>query len=196
MFDEALTFVLSHPDAPARRYGISQGTYDTWRDEEDLIPRDVSMVTPREVATIYERDYWRRCGAVTLCQAGRPLLALLVFDAAAAAEDPLWSHRYVQAVVGTTCDGLWAEDTLDAVSRRSDLQLCHAFQRFRAMAARVSAGEAQHRVALTNAGLHGGRLPQTGTTGPETLARMLKRIRRGARRVGLTPDPLYAKQVA
>lgn len=194
MFDEALSFVLhATPDTRSRRFGVSQAAYDVWRDEEDLSARDVSQMARREAATLWERDYWRRCGAVTLLAGGRPGLALLVFDASAEHEDPLWSHRYVQAAVGVPCDGLWDLDTLMAISRRTDAELCAAFQRLRAMAARVLAGHARYRVPLTNAGLHGGALPSTGAWPPDRLPDALKRLRRGARRVGVPIDPLYEK---
>lgn len=196
-FDDAFAFVATlHADTMARSLGISQRLWDTWRDEEGLEPCSVLGITPREAAAIWRREYWNRCGSVTLMEANRPGLAFLVFDAAAESEDPLGARRYVQAVVGTTCDGLWADDTLARLSLRSDADLCAAFQRLRALAARVRVGEAQHRVTLTNAGLHGGALPRTGSWNADEYRAALKRLRKGARKAGIAADPLYQREAA
>ena len=52
------------------------------------------------------------------------------------------------------------------------------------------------RRALTVARLHGGALPCTGAWTADRLPDALKRLRRGARRVGVPIDPLYAKGAA
>ena len=196
-FEDAFAFVATlHADTMARSLGISQRLWDQWRDAEGLESCSVFGITPREAATIWRRDFWNRCGSVTLTEANRPGLAFLVFDAAAECEDPLGPRRYVQAVVGTTCDGLWADDTLAAVSLWSDAALCAEFQRLRALAARVRAGEAQHRVTLTKAGLHGGALPRTGSWNADEYRAALKRLRKGAKKVGIAHDPPYRKEAA
>lgn len=74
-FDRALPFILRieggfvhDPDdrGGATNYGITQKTFDEWRERQTEKWRDVKLITNDEVAAIYLSDYWDagRCGAL------------------------------------------------------------------------------------------------------------------------------------
>lgn len=66
-FMQALPFVLEmeggfvdHPADPggATNCGVTQATYDRWRQSQGAPARTVREITPAEVQAIYHRDYW------------------------------------------------------------------------------------------------------------------------------------------
>ena len=86
-FDRALPVVLqmeggyvNHPADPggATNKGVTQRVYDAWRRQQGLPEQSVRGIGPDEVRAIYERQYWRPCGADDL----EWPMSLAVFDAA------------------------------------------------------------------------------------------------------------------
>ncbi|MBO9361003.1 MAG: hypothetical protein J7452_02260 [Thermoflexus sp.] len=87
-FEEAYAFVrrweggyVHDPDDPggATNMGITQSTYDAWRQEKGLPPQDVRALTPEEAQAIYLEKYWASSGAATIPS---PALAMIHFDTA------------------------------------------------------------------------------------------------------------------
>lgn len=88
-FERALAFVLrweggysDHPDDPGRgtNYGITQRTYDAWRERQGMLTRPVREISMEEVRAIYRTRYWDPLPAR---YAERdPALALALFDLA------------------------------------------------------------------------------------------------------------------
>lgn len=86
-FARALTRVLryeggysDHPDDPggATNQGITQRTYDAWRDRHGVERQSVKHITPQEVEGIYHANYWLKAG----CDQLPPAVAAATFDAA------------------------------------------------------------------------------------------------------------------
>jgi lysozyme family protein len=85
-FARALQFTLKweggvgHPQDPAGAVnrGISQATYDTYRQHKKLPPQRVSQLTEAEVEEIYFRYYWQPSKADSMCLP----LAVVHFDTA------------------------------------------------------------------------------------------------------------------
>lgn len=86
-FEDALKIVLeheggyvNHPNDPggATNRGITQRTYDAYRQKKGLSPQDVRYITEDEVREIYRKDYWEASGADKL----PPPLNLVHFDTA------------------------------------------------------------------------------------------------------------------
>lgn len=87
-FDRALSFVLTweggysnHPQDPggATYRGVTQRTYNAYRARFGLEPRPVQSMSDSELRAIYW-TYWQDSGALEASKAGRPGLALLMFD--------------------------------------------------------------------------------------------------------------------
>jgi lysozyme family protein len=86
-FERALSIVLGFEggvsDDPADRggltnAGVTQATYDRYRDRKLLERRPVTQAAWPEVREIYRRDYWEPAK----CEFLPPALAIAVFDAA------------------------------------------------------------------------------------------------------------------
>lgn len=86
-FDTALAFVLAHeggyvehPSDPggATNRGITQTTYDAWRDDHAQARRSVAECTMEETREIYHARYW----IATAGDQRTPPIALCTFDAA------------------------------------------------------------------------------------------------------------------
>jgi lysozyme family protein len=101
----------------ATNRGITQATYDLYRDSKDLERRHVRFARMTETAEIYEQ-FWNRCGADKL-PAG---LNLSVFDFSVNA-GPRRGVATLQHIVGTTPDGIIGSKTLAAVRRRDTRKL-------------------------------------------------------------------------
>ena len=123
VFDEALCFVLAreggYADNPAdhggaTNMGVTQSTYDAFRNGSGLAPRPVINITPREVRTIYWGGYWRpaACDAIA---GTRPSLALVHFDAAVN-QGVGEAERMLQRALGVTADGAIGPSTMAAVA--------------------------------------------------------------------------------
>lgn len=100
--------------------GITQATYDAWRDARELPYKPVRHIADEEVATIYRTRYWALpSGPGVIAAAHKPILAACAFD---------WgvhggtgkARRFVQAAVGVLPDGQWGPKTLDAIAKCDD----------------------------------------------------------------------------
>ncbi len=103
---------VDHPDDPGGKtnLGITQKTFDAWRDSQGLERLDVFEITAEEAHKIYQRDYWNKVQGDELPER----VALAVFDFAVNC-----GHRRavkaLQKAVGVTEDGILGPQTLAAV---------------------------------------------------------------------------------
>jgi lysozyme family protein len=105
----------------ATNRGITQETYNIYRDGKGLDRRPVRYSTIQETAEIYE-NFWKRCGADHL-PAG---LNLSVFDFSVNA-GPRRGVITLQRLVGTKPDGIVGPNTLKAVRRKDVRELISAY---------------------------------------------------------------------
>lgn len=118
-FDDALAHVLrheggysDHPKDPggATMRGVTQRTYDGWRSRAGLATQPVRGITDDEIRAIYRVQYWDRVRGDDLPGG----VALAVFDYAVNS-GPARAARDLQAIAGSTADGIIGENTLAAV---------------------------------------------------------------------------------
>lgn len=85
-FDTALAVILNeeggYNSADPSMHGVTQHTYDAYRDGYGLERQDVRMIADDEVYEIYLTNYWQASGADHLAAAGNYPLALFHFDTA------------------------------------------------------------------------------------------------------------------
>lgn len=107
---------VDHPRDPggATNKGITQKTYDSWRDRKGQFRRSVRQIDSDEVAAIYRRDYWDAIKGDDL-PAG---IDYCVFDFAVNSGIDRAS-RYLQATVGVTQDGKIGPATITAANARN-----------------------------------------------------------------------------
>lgn len=117
-FDAALPLILAHeggyvnhPKDPggATMKGVTQATYDGWREEQGLPRQSVRNITAEEIGAIYRRDYWDRVKGGDL----PPGVAYAVFDFAVNSGVNRAS-RFLQRVIGTAQDGVIGPATVAA----------------------------------------------------------------------------------
>jgi lysozyme family protein len=128
VFDHALTFVLkweggyvNHPQDPggATNLGITQRTYDAWRQAQGLAPRDVRQITREEAAQIYRQRYWEPLKL----QDANPALQLAAFDAAV-------NHGVGQALTFLArCEGDWRRLIALRITFYTNLRIFDTFGR-------------------------------------------------------------------
>lgn len=200
-YDDALAFVLraeggyvNNPADPggATNYGITQATYDDYREDEDKPAQSVRLITKDEVARIYHTRYWRLCGAPALVAAAKHRLAFVTFDWAVNAGVSR-SQVYVQAVVGTTPDGMWGERTLDAIALCDDAAATSAYLALRADHYRARVGQDAARDRLTANRLPPKYVPKVHPPSGQFLKGWLARLRNAARATGVPIGPTFAK---
>ncbi|MEL6727358.1 MAG: glycosyl hydrolase 108 family protein [Pseudomonadota bacterium] len=103
---------VDHPDDPGGKtnLGITQTTFDAWRDSQGLDRLDVFEISAEEAHKIYKRDYWSKVQGDELPER----VALAVFDFAVNC-----GHRRavkaLQKAVGVSQDGVIGSQTLAAV---------------------------------------------------------------------------------
>ena len=93
-----------------------------------------------EVRAIYERRYWRLCGAPALVSAGKHRLAFVTFDWSVNA-GVVRGQTYVQASIGVTPDGMWGERTCDAIRDCDDATSAARYLALRADHYRARVGQ-------------------------------------------------------
>ena len=103
--------LVDHPADKGGRtaYGITQKTYDVWREEHGLKWRDVWLIEAQEVVDIYAARYWAYLPAHCA-----PKLAIAVFDTAVL-HGKTYAAKRLQVVLALTPDGQVGPKTLAAV---------------------------------------------------------------------------------
>ncbi|HMO74102.1 MAG TPA: glycoside hydrolase family 108 protein [Sphingopyxis sp.] len=93
---------VNHPKDPggATNKGITQKTYDSWRDRKETPRQSVRLITDAEVSAIYRRDYWDAIKGDDL----PPGVDYCVFDFAVNSGIDR-AARYLQNAVGASADG-------------------------------------------------------------------------------------------
>lgn len=118
-FEASLPFVLrweggyvNHPNDPggATNKGVTQRVYDDWRRKQGLPPRSVKAIEDPEVHAIYDTGYW----VPPRCDDLRRHLDLVQFDTAVNMGVGR-AVRFLQKAVGTSVDGGFGPNTLQAV---------------------------------------------------------------------------------
>lgn len=117
-FPQALKQVLKYeggkvddPRDPGGRtaYGVTQDTYDAWREKQGLPDADVFSISQADVAAIYRQEYWDRIRGDDLPDG----VDFAVFDFAVNS-GVTRAARTLQGVVGVTQDGLIGPATIQA----------------------------------------------------------------------------------
>lgn len=118
--DEALTYLLEEEGGwsnnpadhgGATKFGVTQGTYDTYRTAKNLPHQSVREITQAEAREIYDVNYWR---AAACNQLPWPI-SYLTFDAAVNS-GPSRAVRWTQAGLGVSADGKVGPKTLAAAN--------------------------------------------------------------------------------
>lgn len=116
---------VDHPKDPggATNKGVTQATYDGWRDRQGKGRRSVRFITDEELVSIYRRDFWDVVRGGDL----PPGVNYAVFDFAVNSGNKR-AARYLQKVVGVAQDGRIGPNTLSATRSKDPAavidQLC------------------------------------------------------------------------
>lgn len=186
--------VAPHGVGGGTNFGVTQRTYDTYRESLDLPYKPVRYIAPSEVRAIYDRDYWRLAGCPALLAANRPLLAQATFDWAVHG-GVAKARTFVQAAVGTLPDGVWGPRTLDAFADVTDVDATARLFLLRAAHHWVRCrGSEAAKAALTAAHIpqKKGIWPQHSPTANTWLKGWLTRVRGYAKALDVPIHPAYA----
>ncbi len=127
VFEEALEFTLrweggysDHISDPggATNMGVTQGTYDGYRERTGRPLRPVLDITETERDTIYRDQYWRAAGCDQQAIFS-PMIAMVQFDAAVNVGVER-STKWLQGVVRASRDGVYGPMTHEGFSVRLD----------------------------------------------------------------------------
>ena len=175
-------------------FGITQRTYDEYRESLDQPYKPVRYIAPSEVRAIYEFRYWRAAGCPTLVTAERPLLAAVTFDWAVHG-GVTKARTFVQAALRVTPDGVWGTRTLDALSDVQDGLVAAELMRLRAAHHWVRCRDSEPAKQV----LIAAKLPQKKGIWPtyslaaeSWLKGFLGRCRRISTALGLSVHPSFA----
>jgi lysozyme family protein len=110
----------------ATNHGITQVTYDTWRDSHSRPRQSVRKISDEEAQGIYAEMYW----APGHCPALSPALAIAHFD---------WCVNHgcagaistLQQMLHITADGVFGPATAAALATQDDGRLWHAYDELR-----------------------------------------------------------------
>lgn len=129
VFYDALHFTLSVEGGTSRDprdpgnvggqatvYGVTQKTYDRWRQKKEFSTQNVTKITPCELETLYYEEYFLSSRSHLLA----PKLAVALFDAAVHT-GPSRAVKLLQKALGVTADGTLGSLTLRA-TRNQPLQ--------------------------------------------------------------------------
>lgn len=106
----------------ATNIGVTQATYNRWRDRSGLPARDVRDITWDEIEQIYHTGYWLAAGCDRL---SRIEIALIAFDAAVN-HGPSRAIRFLQRGAGlppSQVDGAFGPRTLAAIEATDPARL-------------------------------------------------------------------------
>jgi lysozyme family protein len=122
-FDYCLAVVLraegGYSDRQADRggatnHGVTQKTYDQFRKDSGLSPRDVKQISTDEVTAVYRTMYW----AVAKCGLLPQPLDLYVFDGAVN-HGPRRATKILQGVLGVGADGSFGPVSITALQEET-----------------------------------------------------------------------------
>lgn len=175
--------------------GITQGTYDDYKESLDLPYKPVRYISDAEVKEIYRRSYWAiPSGPSIVLAAGKPLLAAVDFDWGVHGGTKK-ARIFVQAAVRTFPDGAWGPNTLDAIARSDDAKAASELLRLRAAHHWARCRDSNHaRDALRAANIPNmrGVWPTFSTSASSWLKGWLIRCRSLATTLGLDIHPSFA----
>lgn len=134
-FQTALAFTLSEEGGYVNNpldaggptnHGITQVTYNLFRDSVHQDHQDVQLITDAEVRTIYENNYWEPSRAQTM----HSPLDVTHMD---------WSVNHgisgalktLQAALGVTPDGVWGAQTTGALALADPVELSQTYNQLR-----------------------------------------------------------------
>lgn len=127
--DQALKYTLrweggfvDDPDdaGGATNFGITQNTYNEYREDMDLQPRSVKLIEGAEVGSIYLNGYWKKAG----CDKLKAPLSFVLFDCAVnhgVTQAVLWLQRNAD-MAPEKVDGVVGKVTLDVVQRKDPVK--------------------------------------------------------------------------
>lgn len=135
VFYDALHFTLSveggisrDPHDPgnagglATAHGVTQKTYDHWRQEKGRSTQNVMKITPCELETLYYEEYFLPSRSHLL----PPKLAIALFDSAVHT-GPGRAVKLLQKALGITADGKFGPLTLQATRKQPLPKLLNRF---------------------------------------------------------------------
>jgi lysozyme family protein len=96
-------------------HGITQATYDDYRDSLKLPPQDVQLITDADTQTIYTNMYWTPAKCPLLSDA----LAICHFDWAVN-HGVTGAIKTLQQTLGVTADGVFGSQTAIAAAAASE----------------------------------------------------------------------------
>lgn len=92
--------------------GITQMTYDQWRQENGLPLNDVFNITDQEVETIYRQKYWDACK----CDEMPAPVDMVMFDTSVQ-HGPREAAEMLQEALGVRADGIIGPLTIQQMAR-------------------------------------------------------------------------------
>ena len=93
-------------------FGVTQGTYNRWRDSKNLPRQDVFKITKDEAMQLYKKNFWGIIGGDKLPQ--KTAMALMSFALTDGPED---SVRLVQRMLKIPATGYMGPATLDKINK-------------------------------------------------------------------------------
>lgn len=132
---QALAFTLreegGYVDNPndsggATDHGITQATYDDYRDGQKAQHQDVKLITDAEVEAIYEYMYWNPAK----CPFLPSHLGICHFDWAVN-HGISGAIKTLQQALGIEADGIWGPQSAAAVTAAGDLETCRTYNALR-----------------------------------------------------------------
>ena len=127
-FAECLPIILkfeggysAHPSDPggATMKGITQASFDSWRNAHQLPMRPVKEIEAGEVIAIYAESYWHPAG----CENLPAPLDLIQFDTAVQ-RGPVKAVKMLQAILGVPVDGIFGAQTRRTAEAMMGKGLC------------------------------------------------------------------------
>lgn len=103
-------------------YGVTQGTYDAYRESVNLPRQSVSFISQAEVSTIMSSEYWLPAG----CDKLPRNLSICQFDTSFNS-GPSRAVKLLQETLGVPADGMFGPETEAAVAACDDDNTASAY---------------------------------------------------------------------
>ncbi len=129
-FSKALSFTLqfeggfaNNPkdSGGATNFGITQRTYDSYREKKGDVLQSVHFISDPEVSDIYYHNYW----LANHCDVLPDRLDIAVFDFSVNAGSE--AMKELQTLIGVTPDGIYGAKTMAAVISNYTPELLNAY---------------------------------------------------------------------